>query len=284
MIDVGLVTYSGRNEQTPDDYLLTLALEALGLTVEHPAWDDPGVAWGDFGMLVIRSTWNYHLRRDDFLAWTCMVSQATRLWNPPDVIEWNSHKGYLRELSDKGVGVVPTVWLERGTRASLGDIMRAEGWDRVVVKPAVSAAACHTMRVDGTALERGQAHLESGLASGDMMIQLYLESVATEHERSLIFLADEFSHAVRRAPVLDLKHESEFQPNCVEARSDEMALARRALYAASSPLLYARVDIARDAEGTPVLMELELVEPYLFLERAAGSAEMFARAIASQLS
>lgn len=282
-IDVGLVTYRELPLLSEGDRLLRDALAARGLSVEPLVWDDPSVGWESARLLVVRSVWDYHLRRPEFLEWVDAASEKTALWNPARVIRWNSHKGYLRELEGRGVATVPTVWVQAGGQADLAEIMAREGWSDVVVKPVISLSAYGTLRVGSDNISEGQAHLRQLGAEREMMVQPYIASVEGYGERSLVYLGDRFSHSVRRRPVLVEAQGREEFSTLVEPTPEELALAEAALSAVGEPLLYARVDVVWDGEpgarGTVRLMELELVEPSLFLPEAEGSADRFANAI-----
>jgi glutathione synthase/RimK-type ligase-like ATP-grasp enzyme len=246
-----------------------------------------GDDWSDVGLAVIRSTWDYTARHRDFLAWLHAAGAATRVVNPPAVIEWNSHKKYLLELSDGGVPVVPTLLVRAGaTIEEQRDALAASG-DRVVVKPAVSVGALGAMRARADDQQLVE-HLAEICRQGDVLVQPYVESIATSGESSLLFFDGELSHAVRKLPGAgDYRiHEhlgGSTQP--LEPSDAEIAAASRALAQVdvSGPLTYARVDLVQLADG-PAIMELELIEPYLFLEYAPGSVDQFADALVAELT
>jgi hypothetical protein len=252
---------------------LRAALERAGVSAETRAWDDPSVEWGACAMAVIRSTWNYVRNHDAFLAWVDRCASLTTLWNPASVVRWNSHKGYLLELAAKGLPVVPTTLLRRGSAARL----RLDA-DQVVIKPAVSAGSFGTIRVGRDELARAQAHLDQMLPERDMMVQPYLPSVETHGERSLVWIDGRFTHEIRKGARFSGDRQRVSGPLPVGA--EERAVAERIIAAAPGPLLYARVDLARDEAGHPQLMELELIEPSLFLEGAPAAASQLAAAIA----
>jgi glutathione synthase/RimK-type ligase-like ATP-grasp enzyme len=248
-------------------------------------WDDPAVDWRAIRVAVLRSTWDYFHHRDLFLAWAQRASHATRLLNPFEVVAWNTHKFYLRELAAKGVPVVPTAFFERGTRPDLGHELTARGWSTVVVKPAVSADSWGTIRVSADEIAPGQAHLDQLLRSRDVMVQPFLPSVEESGERCLVFIDGRLSHAVRkRSLFLGGRHVGpEGEP--VPIAPDEARVAEHVLRVSGlPPLLYARVDLARDAAGAPLLMELELVEPTLFLKDHPEACERLAAAIATRVT
>jgi hypothetical protein len=286
---VGLVTYAGLVELDAGDALLRDALRGRGLNVRAVAWDDPAVDWVALGLCVIRSTWDYHHRLDEFLAWAEQVSELTSLWNPLEVVRWNTHKSYLRDLEERGVPVVPTEWFEKGEAVDLVGLMQERGWGRAVVKPSVSASAHGTVLVTGKSLAEGQAHLDRLLAERDVMVQPFMPSVETYRERSLLFMDGAFTHAVSRPPQLSvapegIPDEKRYEHGLVTAKADELELAELALRAAGFETLYARVDLVRDEAGTPRLIELELVEPSLFLRLFPKAAEVLAEAIVAHIA
>jgi hypothetical protein len=288
---IALATCSRYPDLFEDDLPLAAALRARGATVVPAVWDDPRVAWGSFTLIAIRNTWDYHDRRDAFLAWVERASRLAPMVNPPHVLAWNTHKGYLRELEARGVDIAPTVWCPRGEAADLDAILDGREWGVAVVKPAISAGARDTMRVTTANRAEGRALLATILARCDAMIQPYLPSVEAHGERSLLFAGDAFSHAIRKHALLapgavNPEAQGDGVPN-VGASADELAFAARVLSAAESAtgahFAYARVDIAHGAKG-PLLMELELTEPSLFLRSDPAAADRFATALLAAAS
>jgi glutathione synthase/RimK-type ligase-like ATP-grasp enzyme len=225
---------------------------------------------------VLRSSWNYYQHHQAFLSWAERCAALTALWNPVPVIRWNIHKGYLLELAEAGIPVVPTRLLRRGTRAALAEV--AGDWPRVVIKPAISAGSFGTVAVGREDFARGQAHLDALLAERDMMVQPFFPSVAAHGERAVVWIDGAFTHEVRKQTRFTGDSEQTSVPQPVAP--DEQAVAERVLALAPRPLLYARVDLARDDAGRPHLMELELMEPSLFLPHAPHAAARLAAAIA----
>jgi len=233
-------------------------------------WDDESVDWSAFDLVVIRSTWDYQQRRDEFLAW---VRSVPRIINPPAVVEWNTDKRYLAELP----GAVPTAFLAPGDPF-------AEPAGEYVVKPTVSAGSRHTARFGPGDAPRAAALVAEIHAGGrTAMVQPYVPSVDELGETALLYFDGAYSHAIRKGPILrpGAQPTSEvFAAEEIEPRdppSDERALAD-AIAARFSELAYVRVDVVRGPEG-PQLLELELTEPSLFFEQGPGSAERFAAAI-----
>ena len=261
---------------------LPLLLEHLeGAEVAH--WDDPTVDWSRFSAAVIRSTWDYHQRLDEFLDWADRVSQLTRLVNPVDLVRWNVDKAYLVDLSDRGVPVVPTrvVADDEGVTAlrAAGDL---DG--RVVVKPAIGAgsngAARHVDDPDGA-----EEHARSLLPAGRVVVQPYIDGVDDRGETGLVILGGEFSHAFRKGAILsadrawadDLYVVEDISPR--EATEAELTVGRQVakLFPEAA---YLRVDLLPGHEG-PLVSEVEAIEPSLFLHVSAGAATRAARVFAS---
>ncbi|MFL5322102.1 MAG: RimK family alpha-L-glutamate ligase [Myxococcaceae bacterium] len=260
----------------PEHAPIIEALGRRGVSCEAVAWD-ARVSWTGAEVVVLRSTWDYHLRREEFLSWVERTALLTSVWNPAKVVRWNSHKGYLRELSERGVPTVPTEWVPKGKTPSLSELLTRRGWTDAVAKPAISAGGFETVRVRHTA--DAQAAFERIAAHSEVMVQPYLRSVEGHGERSLVYIGGEFSHAVRKPPLLKAVERPSDDVVPAIAEADELELAKRVLAAVESELLYARVDLARDESGRPMLMELEVIEPSLFLRHAKGAADRLAEAI-----
>ncbi len=282
-MEVGLVTYAAVPDGSSEDQRLIPALAAYGIGARFVVWDDPTVDWAAFALCVVRSTWDYLHRRAAFVAWAERVGGLTDLWNPAPLLRWNTHKGYLADLAERGVPIVPTVWLAMGEPADLVGILAAQGWRQAVVKPAVSADAYGTSIVTGDDLAPTQARLDALLQERDMMVQPFLSSVSSYGERSLMFIAGELTHAVRRSAPEGHGPRYDGDWPLVDPTAEEVALARAVLTAVQAPTLYARVDLLRDEAGAPCLLELELVEPSLFLHQAPQAVTQFAAAIAARL-
>jgi glutathione synthase/RimK-type ligase-like ATP-grasp enzyme len=284
---VALVTCAELPGLDPDDRLLLPPLRAAGVHADALVWDAPGVDWPSYDLVVLRSTWDYAPRRDDFLAW---AADVPALANPIDVVAWNTDKHYLRDLADAGVPVVETTFVAPGD----------EGWfvhgRELVVKPAVGSGSRDTGRYrlrDPDENRLFGEHLRRLLGAGrTAMLQPYLSAVDAEGETALLFVAGPdglaYSHAARKGPLLtgpdtqDVGLFKEEQITAREATPEQLAVAHRALAAVPGGpdrLLYARVDVIPDDEDVPVLLELELTEPSMFLGYATGAAERFAAAI-----
>jgi glutathione synthase/RimK-type ligase-like ATP-grasp enzyme len=280
-------------ELDPDDRLLSIELEELGVLVAAKVWNDPDVDWSDSHVCIIRSTWDYHKSHEAFASWIELVSEKTCLLNPAHILQWNCHKFYLRDLERRGISIVPTVWVERGSNVSLDDLFEREGWLEAVIKPAYGASADGVLRVGCKDLEReiGNLHLHRLLAEQDVLVQPYLSTVADYHERALVFIDGAYSHAVTKLPFMHANSEiglRAFHPagtsgeKPIRATKEEIAIAMRALGAVPSGHVYARVDLVRDASSILVL-EVELIEPALYLFACPTAARRLAYTILAQV-
>jgi len=277
---IALVTCRRLPGLDPDDHPLALALAARGHEAVPAIWDDPAVDWTSYDVALLRSPWDYFHRRDEFLEWAARAAAATRLLNPLDLVRWNSHKSYLVALRERGAEVIPTEIIPARSIFDLRGRMAASGWTRAVLKPAVSADAFGTIRVNHETMAAGQAHADALLAERDMMIQPYFASVEEPGERCLIHIDGRYSHAVRkRSHFLGGRHVGP-EGITIAAEDDERAAAERILrLARAEGALYARVDLARDDDGRPCLMELELVEPTLFFNCAPDAVARMVAAL-----
>jgi glutathione synthase/RimK-type ligase-like ATP-grasp enzyme len=268
---LSLVTCRELPEPDTDADLLVDAFAGAGVDARWVSWDGPGAELAP--VAVIRSTWNYHRHVEQFLAWTDNV--PARLWNPPAVVRWNVHKGYLLDLASQGVATVPTALVRRGEAVDLAALAATFGTDDVVIKPAVSAGSYRTFR-SGGALESLRGELLALVRDEDTLIQPYMPAVEGEGERSFIWIDGEVTHAVRKSPRFSGDDEATVSaPVTEEAR----AFGARVLAAAPGPLLYARIDTVRGDDGALRLMELEAIEPSLFLRGSATGLWRFVDAV-----
>ncbi|TPG18454.1 hypothetical protein EAH86_08315 [Pedococcus bigeumensis] len=253
----------------------------MGFEAEVVVWHDE-VDWASFDLVVIRSTWDYFDRLEEFLDWADRVDSASRIINSPKVIRWNSHKGYLAQLGEAGIPVLPSLALAKGAARPV-ERMLATGWGEVVIKPAVDGGARGALKGPAISPETAD-HLSRLVEAGDTIVQAYAPSVELG-ETSLFFFGGTFSHAVRKVPKpgdyrVQAMHGGSEEDH--EPTSEELEVATMAMAMAPDELVYARVDLL-DVTGQPTLMELELIEPDLFLRTAPGSVERFAVAVAAQL-
>lgn len=290
---IALVTYAEEPILQPDDEPLAASLRCAGVRVDAAAWNDPACDWEAFDALVLRSTWDYFRVPHEFRAWLAAREAArTRVLNPPSAVRWNLDKRYLRALEARGVPVVSTRWVEPGDAATLAATLDAAGWDAAVVKPAVSASAWNTWRTRRATAPDDEARFAALVARGPVMVQPYLADIERDGEWSLLFFGGEYSHAVRKRPRAgDFRVQKEFGGTATAGAPPEAARAAAARALAESAALagmtvrdlaYARVDGCM-VDGRWMLMELELVEPTLFLTHDARAADRCAAAIVEAL-
>jgi len=284
-MDVALVTCSQWPHLSHSDSLLQRALVARDIDTHPLIWDDPAVDWSRPLVSIIRSTGDYYRQHAAFLEWAQRVSQLHTLWNPFPLLCWNTHKSYLHDLEERGVPIIPTLYLMHGSSANLAQLMEVHGWPEVVIKPAVSANAYGTLLVEGIATE-GQLYLDHMLSIHDMLIQPYLPTVMSSGERSLIFIDGKITHAVLYPPVLsrDCVMKSDLpKKGLIVPQEEELRLAYKIIDTLCSPVLYGRIDLVHDVDGQLRVMEIELVEQGLWLEWVPEAVERFADAITREV-
>jgi hypothetical protein len=275
---IALVTYSKQPVLTDDDRPLIGALAEIGVEAEPVQWDDASVVWRDYEALVLRSTWDYHLRVPEFEAWLAMLDrERVPLWNPTSVVRWNMHKSYLRGLHQAGLLIPGTRWLTKGRSIGLGSVLGEAGWSEAIAKPAISASATKTFHVrieDSTDAQRFAELLEQA----DVLVQEVVPEVARDGEWSLMFIGGSFSHATLKKPRPgDFRVQQELGGSADPATAPSIVIAAAERVARHIPgrWLYARIDGVTTARGF-MLMEVECIEPVLFLEQAPGAYERFA--------
>ena len=279
---VALVTYQGLPDLNADDRRAADALARLGLRPDAVCWDDPAVDWLAYRAVVLRSTWDYHRRVAEFHAWIDrMEALGTRLWNPPPVLRWNTDKRYLARMTHPHLSPPPTAILDRGSVVDLRGLLETHGWDEAVMKPAISADGFSTERTSLAQAASDQAALETMLARGDVVMQRLVPEIRVSGEISMMFFGEVFSHAVSKRP-----QAGEFRVQerlggriaPIEPPATLVDHARTLLQGHAPGCLYARVDVVVTAERF-VLMEIELVEPSLYLEHDPPAAHTFALAV-----
>ncbi|MCU0704766.1 MAG: hypothetical protein MUF18_12380 [Fimbriiglobus sp.] len=270
-----------------DDGLLQSALARRGLTSVRVDWADASVDWSAFGCAVFRTTWDYFERFGEFTAWLKRLERQTRVCNPIATIRWNMDKHYLADLDARGVPVVPSRFLERGSTEKLADVLNETGWGEAVVKPCVSGAARHTYRVNRRTAGELQPRLSSLLAEEAMMVQPFQADIAAGGEVSLMVFGGRVSHAIcKRVKAGDFRVQDDHGGTVHEhtPTAEQIAFAERAVAAVAPVPVYGRVDVVRDNLGQLAVMELELIEPELWLRMHPPAAEVFADAVAAFLS
>lgn len=284
MKKIALATSRKFASLTDDDRLLIEPLRRLDLAADAAVWDDPGIEWEEYDAVIIRSCWDYHLRLSEFLQWIAALERnGVQVCNPPRMIRWNSDKAYLRDLQKRGIPIVPTWWPEE--QVDLRRQMLSLGWDKAVVKPRVSATAHRTELISVEDAHRVQPLVDDLFRGPGAMVQKFMSEVQTRGEWSLIFFAGEFSHAVLKTPKAGdfrVQHDFGGLERSVDAPSFVKKAAAQVVTVLDRVPVYARVD-GVEGDGRFLLMELELIEPALFLGLRSEAPDWFAKAIAKQL-
>lgn len=266
-----------------DDRVVLPALRERGFEPEAVQWD-ADVDWSRYDRIVIRSIWDYFRRFDEFGAWLDRLDQmGAPVLNPVRTLRWNSDKRYLRQLTERGLPTVETVWISRGERLDLPALFAVRGWQEAVVKPSVSGGGWRTFRVRRDQAESAQAEVDALAQQGDVMVQPFVREILDEGERSLVYFNRFFSHAMQKRPkagefLVQLEHGGTIER--FEPAGDLRDLAERALGEIEGPLLYGRVDVVR-FQGRWAIGEVEVVEPMLYFRFAPDAAARFASALAT---
>jgi glutathione synthase/RimK-type ligase-like ATP-grasp enzyme len=270
-----------------DDGLLRAALERRGLSAVRVDWSRDDVDWSAFRLAVFRTTWDYFERFAEFTAWLDRAERVTTLCNPAALVRWNLDKHYLRDLADRGVPVVPTRFLERGEPAALLGILGEMGWPEAIIKPCISGAARHTYRVNRSSADAVQRLIDPLLAEESFLLQPFVADVVATGEDTLVAITGRVTHGLRkRAKSGDFRvqddHGGTVHP--LDPSAEHLAVAEQALAACMPAPAYGRVDLVRLDDGSLAVMELELVEPELWLRRHPPAADALAAAIAGLVS
>jgi len=284
---IALVTCQRARGLDSDEPLLLAALDALDIRVEVQDWDRPA-DWSAYELAVIRSTWDYARRHEEFLSWAATAGELTRLHNPVAMLSWNTDKRYLTQLSEAGLGVIDTTFLPPGADWTVPEFSQA-----IVVKPSVSAGGQDTARYDADQVRQAREHAARLHAQGrTVMVQPYLEAVEVHDETALVYIGGQYSHAAAKGALLGqgAAESGLFATETIAARNPSPAERKLGdatmTWLAESTLgtpLYARVDLLPDATGLPRILEVELTEPSLFMEADAAAPDRMAAAIQALL-
>lgn len=267
-----------------EDRLLAEGLKANGLTSSRIDWNDSRFDWSAIKVAVIRTTWDYSYRYPEFSAWLDRVASQTTLMNPAGLMRWNMDKHYLGDLAKKNIPVVDTFFVEEGEGCDLQDLARERGWQEIVIKPAVSGGARNTFRAAGSAIGDLQRTFDACISEESMLIQPFQKEILETGEVSLMLMGGEYTHAVRKiARAGDFRVQDDHGGTVHEYDPPKHVVnaAERAVAACPQAPVYARVDLVLASDG-PRLMELELVEPELWMRFSPPSARKLANAIARQ--
>lgn len=288
---IALVSCAEAREHDSDLPFLIRALGDRGIIADIVDWDNATVDWSGYASAIVRSPWDYHRRYDEFVEWLRVVSTKTVLHNSADVIEWNTDKVYLGELEAAGIPIIPTTYV-RGAEDIVTVANDGMLEKDIVIKPTVSAGSNNTERHEESPV-KAAAHLGSLIDAGKVaMVQPYQRFIDEQGETGMLYFNGEFSHAFRKGAILatgdNIKNGlyteediSERTPRAVERELGEQVMDYIIEKFGAAPL-YARVDVVRGSGGFPVLMELELAEPSLYVHLDADSPARFAAAVVAR--
>lgn len=265
-----------------DDDLAVGPLSELGVDVTTLSWRQTTRKWSEFKAVIIRTPWDYQTSPDKFLGVLSEIEEQTRLENPLEIVRWNLEKTYLSDMDERGVRIVPSVWDARYSKGEFDRWRDVLCSDELIIKPTVSATAEHTYRLD--AYDRS---LEDIFENRAFLVQPFLPSIVDEGEYSLFYFNGRYSHAINKSPKADDFRVQEEHGGIITAiEPDDELLSRgsKAIGQIARDLLYARVDLVRDADGEMCLMELELIEPALYLRMDDEAPKRFAHAIHQRLT
>ncbi|GAB5457979.1 MAG: hypothetical protein Hens3KO_10090 [Henriciella sp.] len=279
------VTLPGSPIRRPDAYehdrmmtALSEPFEALGMNLHDVDWADPKHAWSDYDAVIIGTTWDYWDHQEDFLQTLVKIETETRLFNSADLVAWNSHKAYLKDLEAKGARLIPTLWIDKITPEKSEAAFAQLGSDDLVFKRQVGAGADGQYRL--------KRHDPLPVMDNPMMVQPFLSMIQTEGEISFIFIDGVFCHALlKRAKAGDYRIQSSYggieEP--IQPSASDLNAAKAIIDITEETPLYGRVDMLRGEDGGLLLMELELIEPYLYPLEGPNLGSMLAAAVKKRL-
>lgn len=290
MPSIALATYLEQAYPMKSDLELIVPLTDAGFDVHAVAWDDPNADWSLYEAVIIRSTWDYHLRFTEFETWLDTVNQVSRLFNPYDLVRWNLRKTYLQQLAQAGVKTLPTLFFEDAPTQSLKEIIAAQGWTQTVIKPIISASAYETFLLKDDVTNEDERKFTELVRTHGAMVQQYMPQIV-EGEYSLVFFNGKYSHTAKKVPPsgsMFVEEELGGSLDIVEMPQTIIEQAQNIITVAQnitgSMPLYVRVDGILDGNAF-VLMELEYIEPELYFDKAKPhAAERFTNAFVQAMA
>jgi glutathione synthase/RimK-type ligase-like ATP-grasp enzyme len=279
MPKIAFATYSELPNLSENDRLLIPFFQEKGFDIIPEIWDNPETNWEHYDAVLIRSTWDYYLKPEKFKAWVSQfLNSKTKLFNAPEIILKNSHKFYLKDLQDKGVNIIPTIFSSENV--SVNDLKK---WEKVVIKPAVSAGSHETEVFENATIT--EEILEAKIGKGDWLIQPFLEEIQDAGEISMLFFGGNFSHAIQKVPKSgDFRVQKQFGAEYLkfEPSNELLSIAINIVKISGKESVYARIDGVMTKNGF-LLMEVEMIEPDLFFEYDFEGPNRFVEAVLEKL-
>ncbi len=269
------------------DKLLIEPMKNIGWIAEEISWRKENVNWSDYDSVIVRSTWDYQNDSEKFISVLEKINNVSHLENDLDLMKWNMNKNYLFGLGQKGVKIVDTIW-EKSFNINLADeYFEKLNTDEIIIKPNISANADNTFRLTREKLNKNLGQLEKIFASREFMVQPFLKNIIDEGEYSLFFFNGKFSHSVLKKPKendfrVQEEHGGNIQP--FKVSSELILIAENIIKKLSTIPLYGRVDLVRTKENEFALIELELIEPSLYLNKDNKSPFRFVKAFEEKLT
>ncbi len=297
MTDITILTckaYFQPKEMTPyisnillERKLLQEALEKKKLKVDCTYWDDPEYDWSQTKTIVFRTIWDYFERYDEFSLWLDMIKNKTKFINPKSLIDWNIDKHYLADLENRGIAIVPTTYVDRGSYRTIESVCDEKKWTDVVIKPAIAGGAFHTHKVQKEERTSFEDLFKKLVSERDMLIQPFQKTITTLGEASLMVFNGKYTHAIlKKAKTGDYRVQDDFGGTVYDytPTPEEISFAEKVFEACDPMPAYGRADIIWDTNGKILLGELEIIEPELWVRNHPKSAKDFADGIVNCLN
>lgn len=282
MKNCAFLTLDEKGDYVIDDEHAIQPLADLGWRVNTLSWRQKGIPWKDFDAVVIRSTWDYWDDSSEFLETLATIDSQARLANPLPLVRWNLAKTYLQDLEDNGVDIVPTLWLGEPETTRIQSCFEHLGLDELVIKPVIGANGQDAYRISRTDEPGRLERIVERFKGKDGMVQPFMPHILTEGEYSLFYFSGELSHAILKKPAdSEFRSQEEHGAEIVAVRPEDLLVqrGRRAIDSVTPGPLYARVDFIRDEKDDFRVIEMELIEPSMYLRMDAAAPARFAQAI-----
>lgn len=270
-----------------EDGLVMAAMERKGLKVRKVSWSDSSVDWSAARAAIFRSTWDYFDRYDEFKPWFERTSMKLQFINPLAILKWNMDKHYLQDLANKGIPVIPSRFIEQGDDEPLVTHVKRSGWEELILKPCVSGCARHTYRFSANRTEALEETFRSLIQGESMMLQEFHPSIIERGEVSHMVMGGQYTHSIlKQAKEGDFRVQDDFGGSVAfySANEEEKRFAENVFKACQPSPLYGRADIMWDAQGQPMVSELELIEPELWFRMNPEAADVLAEAVLASLN
>ena len=268
------------------DKLLIEPMKKIGWIAEEISWRNENVNWNDYDAVIVRSTWDYQNDSEKFIGVLEKINNVSHLENDLDLMKWNMNKNYLFDLEQKGIKIVDTIWEKNFNTNLAHEYFEKLDTDEIIIKPNISANADNTFRLTREKLNKNLEQLEKIFAVREFMVQPFLKNIIDEGEYSLFYFNGQFSHSVLKKPKendfrVQEEHGGNIQP--FKVASELILIAENIIKKLSTIPLYGRVDLVRDNQNQFALIELELIEPSLYLNKDDQSSLRFVKAFEEKI-